>query len=128
MHKGTIFKGKTLFDDAIDLLDFLIDNSMKPVVHSSGRVVNSYVGNPGEIEFELPGVKKSDIKVKTQNSGPFTVVRVEAKRKDKTIYGMHAVRTDDIDVKGITSKYEDGLLTVHIPKSTKATEREIEIE
>lgn len=127
MYK-TLFKGKSLFDDAVDMIDYLIKDY--EVVSRSDRHIHSRVGDPGIVEFELPGVKKSDIKLKTQKSGPFILINVSAKRGDKTFNGSHAVRAEDIDANNITSRYENGLLSVKIPKQKKndSEERLIQIE
>jgi HSP20 family molecular chaperone IbpA len=111
-------------------MDVIVDGFAGSTAARTDRRLHSRFGKPGQIEFELPGVKKSDIKLKTEKSGQAVIVRVEAKRGDKTYHGMHVVNAAEIDPKGIKSKYENGLLTVTIPKSKKNTyyDREIEIE
>lgn len=126
----TPFRGKTLFDDAINIVDLVFNGPCQPGLLRSDAQIFSRFGSPGEIEFELPGVKKEDIKVTTEKSGPSLIVRVEAKRGSKQIKGMHVVRADEVNPKGIKSKYENGLLTVTLPKNKKENDydKEIQIE
>lgn len=131
MTKSNVpFRGKSLFDEAVDLMDVLVYGFSGSTVARSDRWLHSRFGKPGDIEFELPGVKKSNIKIKTEKSGSAFLVRVEAKRGDKVYHGVHMVNAADIDPKGIKSKYEDGLLTVTIPRSKKEDDynKEIQIE
>jgi len=122
--------GNFLFDD---ILDTLLDVETRTTGRQGAKTYqlqkpNGFFSAPGEIEFELPGVKKEDIKIKTKIENIWLAITVEAKKKGKEILGRKVIRVEDVDIKGITSTYKDGLLTIKIPKSEKLKDSELEIK
>lgn len=92
-----------------------------------------------EIGLELPGVQPADVKVEFENgvltiSGEKTVARpteeVKFHRSERPVGKFHrtvqfdtAVVVDEID-----AQFENGLLTIRLPKAEKAVARKIEIK
>ena len=80
--------------------------------------------------FELPGFKREELNVQLENS----VLTVSAERTgDKEGEGaLSASRSvtipDGIDVEKVGAKYEDGVLTVTLPKVAGRKPRAIEIK
>jgi len=82
-----------------------------------------------EIELELPGVKKEDIKIKKINFNHYDSLIVSG----KTRRGIEFTKTyylSESDVNNIKAEYKDGILRMIIPKRQvpKPTEHEIKIE
>jgi HSP20 family protein len=76
------------------------------------------------LELELPRFKKNEVQVEVSDS----VLTVKAERKDNK-YSYSTTLSKDIDVKSITSKLEDGVLTINLPKSKKAANvRKVAVE
>jgi HSP20 family protein len=88
---------------------------------------------------EMPGLKRDNIEVDVENN--VLTIRGE-KREERTEgqegryhlaerrYGTFArsfVLPRDVDAEGIQAAFEDGVLTVRIPKSEKARRRKIDI-
>lgn len=87
-----------------------------------------------ELQFALPGFKKSDIHIDL-NNGVLTVSgerKFEEKKEEKN---FHSVETrygsfkrafqlpDNIDNEKVDAKLEDGLLSISVPKDTKKIEK-----
>ena len=76
------------------------------------------------ITTDMPGVKESDIRVASENG----ILSVSAQRKDGTrSYSYSWTLPDTVNVEGITAEYEDGVLTLSLPKQEKAKMRRIEV-
>lgn len=75
-----------------------------------------------KITIDLPGYKKSGIKITFENGNLF--VKVEGERGKKT-YKFSVTEIGDID--NISSTFEDGVLTILVPKK-KENVRTIEIK
>ena len=80
--------------------------------------------------FELPGVKKEDVKVELNNN----VLTVSAEKKEKTAEGEQSYSLsrsvsvpDGVNGEAIGAKLEDGVLTVTLPKAEHRKPRAIEI-
>lgn len=91
------------------------------------------------IKAELPGLKKDDVHISVEK-GVLTITgerKFEKEEKDKKhhrverAYGSF-VRTfivpDDAEADKVAAKFQDGLLTIHIPKSEKAKPKQIEVK
>ncbi|KAF2071324.1 hypothetical protein CYY_007355 [Polysphondylium violaceum] len=84
-----------------------------------------------QINIELPGLTKNDIKLSV-NNGTLTISaekQSEQQQEEKKSYSFksHSFQktlklTDDIDISGISAKMENGLLEITLPKQTKSTE------
>ena len=80
--------------------------------------------------FELPGFRNKDIELELENA----VLSVKAKRDKDARSGREAEelqRTvtvgDDVDPENVRAKFENGLLTVELPKREQAKPRQITI-
>lgn len=77
------------------------------------------------ITTDLPGVKESDIQVASENG----ILSVNARRKDGTrTYTYSWTLPDTVDVENIAAEYEDGVLTLALPKQEKAKMHRIEVK
>lgn len=80
--------------------------------------------------FELPGFKKDELGLELENS----VLTVSVERKaDKDGNGEVSISRsvtipDGVDSEKVNAKYEDGVLTVTLPKQAQIKPRAIEIE
>jgi HSP20 family protein len=91
------------------------------------------------IKAELPEVKKEDVKVLIDNgvlqiSGPRKFEKEEKGKKYHRIersYGSFE-RTftlpESSKPEGMTAEYEDGMLTVHVPKNKEVKTKQIEVK
>ncbi len=106
-----------------DLFNFA-DSLFQPIAGLSEDEDNYYA------RFELPGVKKDEITVEVNN----TVLTVKAGRrgkkkdqKDTFSLSRSISLTQGIDTEKIKAKYEDGVLTVNLPKREDRKPRNIEL-
>jgi HSP20 family protein len=82
------------------------------------------------VKVELPGVKKEDIQVDIEKS----VLTLTAKRATKTAGGETTAEyrrvlslPEGVDAAKVTATYENGLLTLTVPKAEQAKPRRIEV-
>ncbi len=82
------------------------------------------------VRFELPGFRNEDIELELENA----VLSLKAKRDKNARTGQEAEelsRTvtvgDDVDPEHVRATFENGLLTVELPKREKAKPRQIKI-
>ena len=97
---------------------------------SAPRVNLSETAENYEAKVELPGVKKEDIKVEFENS----VLSVSAKRAVKTAEGDTTAEYSrsftvpaGVDAGKVQAAYENGVLTLTLPKTPEAKLRTIEV-
>lgn len=91
------------------------------------------------IRAELPSVKKDEVKVTVDNG----MITIQGERKQKQedknekYHRIESVRgsftrsfslPDDVDISGIKCESDDGVLTVHMPKSKATQSRPVEIK
>ena len=77
------------------------------------------------ITTDMPGVKESDIRVASENG----ILSVSAQRKDGTrSYSYSWTLPETVNVEGIVAEYEDGVLTLALPKQEQAKKRLIEVK
>lgn len=80
--------------------------------------------------FELPGFKKDEMDVQLENS--VLTLKVERKVKDENEGALAFERSvtipDGIEADKVTAKYEDGVLTVTLPKTPARKPKLIEIK
>jgi len=91
------------------------------------------------VRAELPAVKKEDVKV-TVDNGMLTIEgerkqRIEDKNEKQhrieSLYGSFTrsfTLPDNVDVSGIKCESQDGVLTVHIPKTVVEKRKPLEIK
>lgn len=86
--------------------------------------------NAFHARFEIPGVKKSDLRVELENS-VLTVSAQSSDKKDKTEQSFSFSRSisvpDGIDADKVRARYEDGILTVSMPKAEARKPKAIEV-
>lgn len=83
------------------------------------------------VRFELPGFKKEELDVQLENS----VLTVSAERKcasgecggECECVSRSVSLPDGLNAEGVSAKYEDGVLTVTLPRSPERKPRVIEI-
>jgi HSP20 family protein len=80
--------------------------------------------------FELPGFKKNELGVNLENSVlTVTVERKGATEQDEDLSLSRSVTLPDgVDAEKTAAKYEDGILTVTLPKVAGSKPRTIEIK
>jgi len=91
------------------------------------------------LQLDVPGMAKDDLNINLQNntltiSGERTMKRtaegeerVRVERAFGTFHRTFALPSS-VDTENIEARYEDGVLTVHVPKTETAQRRRIEIE
>jgi len=91
------------------------------------------------LQLDVPGMTKDDITINLQN-GTLTVRGERA--SERTDEGEEYVRVerafgsfhrsftlpDAVDEENIQATYEDGVLSIHVPKTEESTRRQIEIQ
>jgi HSP20 family protein len=94
---------------------------------------NEYV-----IKAEIPSVKKEDVKV-TMDHGVLTIRGEKKQEQEESGEKYHRVESsygsfirsftlpDNIDENNIQASYRDGMLDLHIPKTTESTPKNIEV-
>jgi len=91
------------------------------------------------IRLDVPGMKKEDITVNLQNntltvSGERSSERTEEGeeyvRVERAFGNFHRTFTlpDAVDQENVEASYEDGVLTINVPKTDTSTRRQIEIQ
>ncbi|MFB6231552.1 MAG: Hsp20/alpha crystallin family protein [Salinibacter sp.] len=91
------------------------------------------------LRVDVPGMTKEDISINLQNntltiSGERSSERTEESeeyvRVERAFGNFHRTFTlpDAVDQENIEATYENGVLTINIPKTAKSTRRQIEIQ
>ena len=83
------------------------------------------------VTAELPGVQKDAIDLKVENSVLSITVNLEEKAEDvsnKRTMTRSITVGDDIDIEGVSAKFENGVLHVSLPKAEESRPRRIAIE
>lgn len=134
--QSPVFMGD-LFEDFDQMFDQVLSNST-PVHFQPGYEVtegkNHYL-----ISFDMPGVKKDDVKIEVQgNQLMVSAERRESKDEEKgntlrreRTYGHFErsfVLPASINADKIEAHYEDGVLNVALPKAEATKGRHIEIQ
>jgi HSP20 family protein len=124
------------------MLDAALNNSCHEGDRSIGRTPRADVLE-GEKEFQvlmdLPGVKHGDLDLSIESQ----TLLVKANRKESVPEGFEARRTERtghatfnrtfslgnaVNSEGISAKFNDGVLTITLPKSEKNLPRRIEVQ
>jgi len=100
-------------------------------VHETEKVIN--------IDVELPGIEKKDIKIETRNntltiSGERKYER-DVKEGDTSRFERHYGKfertfglPESVETEKIAAEYKNGVLTVTLPKTAKALPKQVAIE
>lgn len=92
-----------------------------------------------QLRLDVPGLSKDDIDINLQNgtltvSGERTSERTDEGedyvRVERAFGNFHRTFTlpDAVDHDGIEATYDDGVLSIHVPKTEESTRRQIEIQ
>jgi len=92
-----------------------------------------------QLRLDVPGMSKEDIDISLQNgtltvSGERTSERTadgeDYVRVERAFGTFHRTFTlpDAVDHENIEAAYEDGVLSIHVPKTEESTRRQIEIQ
>jgi HSP20 family protein len=91
------------------------------------------------LRLDVPGMNKEDIEINLQNgtltvSGERTSERTEEGeeyvRVERAFGNFHRTFSlpDAVDEENIKATYENGVLSIHVPKTEESTRRQIEIQ
>jgi len=120
------------------LLDALVEDTWRLPAASAALRCDVYTDKSSYfVDVELPGVKKSNVKVRVEND----VLRVEAERtvSEKTFWFLRRERPvgkveqsfrlgQNLDTERMEASFEDGVLHVAIPLKAAAMGREIAVK
>jgi len=85
--------------------------------------------NEVTIVFEVPGANSKTVEIEVVNGIMTMTARSSLKRNDRPIVFKRNFRlADDIEVKRISARSEDGVLTLTIPKTERAKVQRIKVE
>ncbi|MCL2751853.1 MAG: Hsp20/alpha crystallin family protein [Firmicutes bacterium] len=131
----------TGFEDFYNMLDDFFNDGFMPsrnLLKDTFKIDIQEKDKEYLVEAELPGIKKEDINISVDDENLcISANRVEESTKDGKSYihrGRRAtsmsrrVRLAGAKLDEIKAKLEEGILSVTIPKNTKAASRKINIE
>ena len=112
------------------VLDEFFNESAFPAFFSSGSSMRADIRDTEKeyiIEAEIPGVRKEDIKldlrddvltISVEHNEEINEERTNYVRKERK-YGSfgRSFYVDNVNHEGVTAKYENGILTVNLPKN-----------
>jgi len=113
------------------------DQGASPVWSPSTDLVET--DDDFRLHLDVPGMTKDDITINLQNrtltvSGERTSERTDESeefvRVERAFGTFHRTFTlpDAVDADNIEASYDDGVLTIHVPKTEESTRRQIEIQ
>lgn len=121
-----------------DMVSDLFNDSIFSITNKPFRIDVKENDSEYQIEAELPGVRKEEIKIEYLNDQLSISVERENKVDVEKENYIHKERSfasmkrrfylKDVDEEGISAKLEDGILTIILPKSEKAINRIIEVK
>lgn len=128
----------SLYDPFAEVFPELFRGFMQPIKGEQGQSVDIRVDvkeSPKEytVKADIPGVKKEDIKVEID--GPMVSISAEVKRESEQKEGEKVLRSEryygavsrsfslanEIDEKAAAAKYDNGVLTLTLPKRESAS-------
>lgn len=115
-----------VWDDFFSDFDRMVDSIMRPLAATS---TFSLAGDVQETEdhyllsFDLPGVRKQDLKVEIKDHQ----LMISGERRDKKFQRIFTLPAT-INADKVEAHYEDGVLNIALPKTEKAKGRRIEIQ
>lgn len=133
-RRGDIFDLRNFFDD------FFSDSFMPAFFNSANPMKADIKENEKDyvIDAELPGVRKEDIKLEFRDDTLTIAVehneQVDEERENyirkERRYGSFArsFHVENVNHDGVTAKYNDGILTVTIPKAEEGKEKNRRID
>ena len=136
------FGGRSLFDEFFR--DVAPGYYVKPLhgdpLPSQIKVDVSESGDAYSVKAEIPGVSKEDIHVSLE--GGVVTLSAEVKQEDKQTTDEKLLRSEryygsvsrsfqlpnEVDPGAAKAKYENGILTLTLPKKTQATSKRLTID
>lgn len=79
--------------------------------------------SPENYSIDLPGYKKDQIKIEISDG----LLYISANNESKGDFNYQFYLNSDVDAAKITTKLEDGVLTINLPKTDKAKPRQITV-
>lgn len=128
--------------DMDDLFNHFLFQPVTGLADRKGLTIRTDVEEDGKafrVKAEIPGVKKEDIEVKINGNQLFIRAEVKQAREDKKdnkvvrserFYGevnRSFSFDEDIDATGAEAKYEDGVLTLTLPKAKDSRLKQLKI-
>jgi len=139
------FKDMVRFDPLRNMDDFLKEFSMLPSMHGMEpepriRLDVSETDQAYMVKADIPGVKKDDIKISID--GNTVSIRAEMKEEKQEKMSGNVMRSEryygeqyrsfslpqDVDESKAQARYEDGVLTLDLPKKAGAGGKQITIQ
>lgn len=122
---------RMFLDDFFD--DFMVRSDNQLMQADIAEEDGKYI-----IEMDMPGLKKEDIKMDIDKGYLTVSVSKNNESKDDKKY-LHRERhsytkcsrqfyVGEVDIDAVTAKFNDGILTITIPKEEKVTKKFIEID
>lgn len=116
--------------DVFEDFDRIVDGFLRPAIANAMGPQASYEVNETNdnylISFDMPGVKKQDIKIEVQ--GNQLMISGERHGDSTRKFERSFVLPASINTEKIEAQYEDGVLSVALPKAEAAKSRTIEIQ
>lgn len=131
-------------DDIFEDFDRLVDGLVRPSeMVATGFLPACDIDEAKDhylVSFDIPGVKKEDIKIEIQ--GNTLLIAGERRREFKTVDSEVAIRHErthgkfertfelpkSVNVEKIEAQYDNGVLNVVLPKAEAATSRTIQVQ
>ncbi|GAB3549810.1 Hsp20/alpha crystallin family protein [Noviherbaspirillum agri] len=139
------FKEMMRFDPYRNMEDFFKEFSMMPSLHGYEaepriRMDVSETDQAYQVKAEIPGVKKDDIKISVEGNKVSIAAEVKQEKEEKS--GGNVVRSEryygqqyrsfmlpqDVDDAKVEAKYQDGILSLTLPKKPGTAGKQITIQ
>lgn len=133
---------KRSYVDLDELFDHFMLQPVRSLAEHKGLSIRTDVEEDDKVfrvKAEIPGVKKEDIEVKINGNQLFIRAEVKSRQEEKKdnkvvrrerFYG-EASRSfsfdEDIDAAGAEAKYEDGVLTLTLPKAHDSRLKQLKV-
>ena len=98
--------------------------------NAAPRVAADLYEDEGNVyaRFELPGFKKEELDLQLENAVlSLNVVRKGEKEGEGLSFSRSVTVPEGLDTSAVSAKYEDGILTVTLPKKPEVKPRAIQI-
>lgn len=139
--RGNALTGRNNFWDMRSIFDSFFDDSFPAAFFGPGNSMKADIRETEKeyiIDAELPGVKKEDIKLDLRDDTlTISVERNEEINEERDNYIRKERRygsfgrsfyVENVRHEDVTAKYNDGILTVNIPKAEAGKERKRKID
>lgn len=139
--RGHGLAGRNDFFDMSSIFDSFFEDPFRSVFFSAGNPMKADIRETEKeyiIDAELPGIKKEDIKLDLRDDTlTISVEHNEQVNEEKDNYIRRERRfgsfcrsfyVENVKHENVTAKYNDGILTVNIPKAEAGQERNRKID